>query len=146
MTASQVIIDVRNVYETSIGHFDPQTRKAAAAQLIDPKMRQSTDFPGWLQVTCVFGGCVRVGKEAVAVCFSYSVQEPATQEQLEGKNVLMYRPRLVLMPNTMATLHPHIVTRSTCTAPAASAASARRPFCARRPPLPPTPPPKPQQQ
>ncbi len=57
VTTTQVIIDVRNVYETTIGHFNPQVHKAAAApaaaaaQLIDPKMRQSTDFPGWLQVT-----------------------------------------------------------------------------------------------
>jgi predicted sulfurtransferase len=64
-TCKQVIIDVRNIYETTIGHFNPQVRRAeaaeaaaapaaaAAAQLIDPKMRQSTDFPGWLQVRLV---------------------------------------------------------------------------------------------
>jgi hypothetical protein len=134
--ASQVIIDVRNVYETTIGHFDPQTRQAAAAQLIDPKMRQSTDFPGWLQVACAClgAGCMRVAGEAVAACFSYSVQEPATQEQLEGKDVLMYHPPLAFLPNTMANLSPHIVTRCSCIAPAAYAASARRLSCARRPP------------
>ncbi len=52
--ALQVIIDVRNVYETSIGHFDPRAHVSslrAAAELVDPKMRQSTDFPGWLHVS-----------------------------------------------------------------------------------------------
>jgi predicted sulfurtransferase len=43
---------VRNAYETAIGHFNPRVKVqgAAGAELIDPKMRQSTDFPGWLQV------------------------------------------------------------------------------------------------
>ncbi len=52
LNADQVIIDVRNVYETVIGHFNPKVKAQGqpAAELIDPKMRQSTDFPGWLQV------------------------------------------------------------------------------------------------
>ena len=43
---------MRNAYETAIGHFNPKVKVqgAAGAELIDPKMRQSTDFPGWLQV------------------------------------------------------------------------------------------------
>mmetsp|Transcript_4121 Transcript_4121/g.6771 ORF Transcript_4121/g.6771 Transcript_4121/m.6771 type:complete len:579 (-) Transcript_4121:341-2077(-) len=57
-----VIIDVRNAYESAIGHFVPP---ATGAQLIDPCMRQSTDFPSWLAAE-------------------------ATQKQLEGKQVLMY--------------------------------------------------------
>jgi predicted sulfurtransferase len=43
---------VRNAYETAIGHFKPKATPGCegVAQLIDPKMRQSTDFPEWLQV------------------------------------------------------------------------------------------------
>ena len=37
-----VIIDVRNAYETDIGHFQPPE---GGAQLLDPKMRTSQDFP-----------------------------------------------------------------------------------------------------
>ncbi len=75
----QVLIDVRNYCESSIGNFNPATpaqpatparpagkgkgkakadseggggggglREGACAELIDPKMRQSTDFPEWL--------------------------------------------------------------------------------------------------
>jgi len=57
-----VIIDVRNAYESAIGHFQPP---AGGAQLIDPKMRNSSDFPKWLNA-------------------------PETQEKLAGKEVLMY--------------------------------------------------------
>jgi hypothetical protein len=101
----QVIIDVRNVYETAIGHFNPKvtphtshltphtshlTRSlkvspgcSGAAQLVDPKMRQSTDFPGWLQV----------GRHRMSGIWlkSRDVQEASTQEQLQGKDVLMYK-------------------------------------------------------
>jgi predicted sulfurtransferase len=38
-----VIIDVRNAYESAIGHFAPPP---GGAKLIDPKMRNSHDFPG----------------------------------------------------------------------------------------------------
>ena len=41
-----VIIDVRNAYESAIGRFNPPT---GGAQLIDPQMRKSTDFPSWLE-------------------------------------------------------------------------------------------------
>ncbi len=61
---------MRNVYETSIGHFNPQTGNAAAAQLIDPKMRQSTDFPGWLQVLLLLL-LLLVMEMAVAYCLKY---------------------------------------------------------------------------
>lgn len=57
-----VIIDVRNAYESAIGHFQPPTD---GATLIDPKMRNSHEFPKWLN-------------------------QPATQEKLNGKKVLMY--------------------------------------------------------
>jgi hypothetical protein len=40
-----VIIDVRNAYESAIGHFQPPP---GGAELLDPKMRDSTDFPKWL--------------------------------------------------------------------------------------------------
>ena len=40
-----VIVDVRNAYESAIGHFSPPE---GGAKLIDPQMRNSHDFPGWL--------------------------------------------------------------------------------------------------
>jgi hypothetical protein len=40
-----VIVDVRNAYESAIGHFAPPK---GGATLIDPQMRNSHDFPGWL--------------------------------------------------------------------------------------------------
>jgi predicted sulfurtransferase len=57
-----VIIDVRNAYESAIGHFQPPD---GGAQLLDPKMRNSTDFPRWLNA-------------------------PETKEKLQGKTVMMY--------------------------------------------------------
>ena len=57
-----VIIDVRNAYESAIGSFRPPE---GGAELIDPKMRNSIEFPKWLN-------------------------DPATQEKLNGKKVLMY--------------------------------------------------------
>ena len=57
-----VIIDVRNAYESAIGHFNPPE---GGATLIDPKMRNSHEFPKWLNA-------------------------PETQSQLNGKKVLMY--------------------------------------------------------
>ena len=57
-----VIIDVRNYYESSIGHFKPPS---SGATLIDPKMRKSTEFPIWLD-------------------------KPETKEKLKNKQVLMY--------------------------------------------------------
>ncbi len=57
-----VIIDVRNAYESAIGNFQPPE---GGAKLIDPKMRNSIEFPKWLN-----------SKE--------------TKEQLNGKKVLMY--------------------------------------------------------
>lgn len=57
-----VIVDVRNAYESAIGSFQPPK---GGAKLIDPKMRNSIEFPKWL-----------ANKE--------------TQEQLNGKKVLMY--------------------------------------------------------
>ena len=57
-----VIIDVRNAYESAIGHFAPPP---GGAELIDPKMRNSREFPKWLHA-------------------------PETQKKLDGKNVMMY--------------------------------------------------------
>ena len=57
-----VIIDVRNGYESAIGNFQPPP---GGAQLIDPQMRNSIEFPKWLG-------------------------NPATQQKLNGKKVLMY--------------------------------------------------------
>ncbi|KAL3782599.1 hypothetical protein ACHAWO_008250 [Cyclotella atomus] len=57
-----VIIDVRNAYESAIGHFQPPE---TGAKLIDPKMRNSIEFPKWLN-------------------------SEETKKQLEGKKVLMY--------------------------------------------------------
>ena len=57
-----VIIDVRNNYESSIGSFQPPK---GGAELIDPQMRNSIEFPKWLN-------------------------DPATQKKLNGKKVLMY--------------------------------------------------------
>jgi len=57
-----VIIDVRNAYETAIGKFQPPQ---GGAKLIDPKMRNSIEFPKWL-----------ASKE--------------TQDLLNNKKVLMY--------------------------------------------------------
>jgi predicted sulfurtransferase len=57
-----VIIDVRNAYESAIGHFQPPP---GGATLIDPKMRNSHEFPKWLNA-------------------------PETKKALHGKKVLMY--------------------------------------------------------
>lgn len=57
-----VIIDVRNHYEAAIGHFSPPSD---GAQLVDPLMRKSTEFPVWLD-------------------------KPETKEILKNKQVLMY--------------------------------------------------------
>ncbi|EEC45426.1 predicted protein [Phaeodactylum tricornutum CCAP 1055/1] len=62
-----VVIDVRNHYEATIGHFQPPSdpSKPNGPQWIDPKMRKSTEFPVWLD-------------------------DPKTKETLKGKQVLMY--------------------------------------------------------
>lgn len=44
-----VVIDVRNHYEANIGRFDKQVNNEGATY-IDPKMRKSTDFVGWLKL------------------------------------------------------------------------------------------------
>ena len=98
-----VIIDVRNAYESAIGHFQPPT---GGAQLIDPKMRNSHEFPKWLNA-------------------------PETKEMLNGKKVLMYVRRAsafyLSLPVLVPAAHP-CGRRIVCcagTAPAASAASVR---------------------
>ena len=62
MDKDAVIIDVRNAYESAIGHFQPPE---GGAKLIDPKMRNSHEFPKWLNA-------------------------PETKDMLNGKKVLMY--------------------------------------------------------
>jgi predicted sulfurtransferase len=62
MQPDTVIIDVRNQYESAIGHFSPPP---GGAELIDPAMRNSIEFPKWLA-------------------------DPSTKERLNGKKVLMY--------------------------------------------------------
>lgn len=57
--SEQVIIDVRNAYESAIGHFAPPE---GGAELIDPKMRNSHEFPKWLNA-------------------------PETKQKLQGKKV-----------------------------------------------------------
>ena len=57
-----VIIDVRNHYESQLGHFNPPE---GGAELIDPMIRNSKEFPRWLNA-------------------------PETQAKLQGKKVLMY--------------------------------------------------------
>ena len=57
-----VIIDVRNAYESAIGNFAPPP---GGAELIDPQMRNSIEFPKWLA-------------------------DERTQKKLHGKKVLMY--------------------------------------------------------
>ena len=56
-----VVIDVRNFYETKLGAFNPPQ---GGAQLIDPQLRNSVEFPRWLA-------------------------DPKTQEKLNNKKVLM---------------------------------------------------------
>merc|ERR550537_1926693 len=57
-----VIVDIRNAYENAIGHF---VSPEGGAELVDPKMRLSYEFPKWLN-------------------------SPETQEKLSGKTVMMY--------------------------------------------------------
>jgi len=52
---------VRNAYESAIGHFQPPP---GGAELIDPKMRNSHEFPKWLNM-------------------------PETKKRLEGKKVMI---------------------------------------------------------
>ena len=56
------MIDVRNAYESDIGRIEPPK---GGAELIDPQMRNSHEFPKWLNM-------------------------PETQKKLEGKHVMMY--------------------------------------------------------
>ena len=57
-----VIIDVRNAYESAIGHFQPPP---GGAELLDPKMRNSHEFPKWINA-------------------------PETREKLQGKKVRIF--------------------------------------------------------
>ena len=57
-----IVIDIRNAYESAIGHFQPPE---GGAQLVIPKVRNSKEFPKWLNA-------------------------PETQKMMEGKKVMMY--------------------------------------------------------
>mmetsp|Transcript_79459 Transcript_79459/g.177971 ORF Transcript_79459/g.177971 Transcript_79459/m.177971 type:complete len:509 (-) Transcript_79459:81-1607(-) len=57
-----VIIDVRNRYESELGHFQPPP---GGAEFIDPMVRNSHELPKWLAT-------------------------PEVQEKLQGKKVMMY--------------------------------------------------------
>lgn len=57
-----VIIDVRNAYESAIGHFQPPP---GGAKLLKPQMRNSLDFPKWLNA-------------------------PENKKELQGRTVMMY--------------------------------------------------------
>ncbi len=81
-----VIIDVRNAYESAIGSFKPPP---GGAELIDPKMRNSIEFPKWLN-------------------------DPKTAEKINNKKVLMYCTggirceRASALLNEMATVNPDL--------------------------------------
>jgi predicted sulfurtransferase len=60
-----VVIDVRNHYEASIGHFEIPKDQEQSSTFLDPKMRKSTEFPVWLD-------------------------QETTKDYLKGKQVLMY--------------------------------------------------------
>jgi predicted sulfurtransferase len=60
-----VVIDVRNHYEASIGHFQIPKDQEQSSTFLDPKMRKSTEFPVWLD-------------------------QESTKDHLKGKQVLMY--------------------------------------------------------
>lgn len=86
MDKDTVIVDVRNAYESSLGSFRPPE---GGAELIDPKMRNSIEFPKWLN-------------------------DPATQEKLTGKKVLMYCTggirceRATALLNQMSVVNPNL--------------------------------------
>jgi predicted sulfurtransferase len=72
-----VIIDVRNAYESAIGHFQPPE---GGAELLDPKMRNSHEFPKWLNMD-------------------------ETKEKLKGKKVMMYCTGGIRCERASALLH-----------------------------------------
>lgn len=84
MEKDTVIIDVRNRYESALGNFQPPP---GGAELIDPQMRNSIEFPKWLN-------------------------DPTTQKKLNGKKVLMYCTggirceRATALLNQMSTAKP----------------------------------------
>ena len=68
--------DVRNAYESDIGHFNPPE---GGAKLLDPKMRTSADFPKWLNA-------------------------PETKAQLKDKTVMMYCEYILFLLLSMMNL------------------------------------------
>jgi predicted sulfurtransferase len=86
---NSVVIDVRNAYESAIGHFAPPE---GGAELIDPKMRNSHDFAGWLNL-------------------------PETLAKLNGKKVMMYCTggirceRATALLNQMTAVNPKFKTQ-----------------------------------
>lgn len=87
MDENTVIVDVRNQYESAIGGFRPPP---GGAELIDPQMRNSIEFPKWLN-------------------------DPSTQQKLNGKKVLMYCTggirceRATALLNQMSAVNPDVI-------------------------------------
>ncbi|KAG5186009.1 hypothetical protein JKP88DRAFT_353964 [Tribonema minus] len=92
-----VIIDVRNAYESAIGHFQPPAAEATLAtasgggDLVDPLMRVSTEFPRWLAAEDTKAKLA--GKNVLMYCTGgkhFEVISEDNKAKLAGKNALMY--------------------------------------------------------
>jgi predicted sulfurtransferase len=87
-----VVIDVRNAYETAIGHIKPPE---GGAEFIDPKMRNSHEFPKWLN-------------------------SDEAKTKLKGKQVMMYCTGGIRCERATALLHemeqamPDLDTKGIC--------------------------------
>jgi predicted sulfurtransferase len=87
-----VIIDVRNAYESAIGGFRPPE---GGAELIDPRMRNSIEWPKWLN-------------------------DPVTVKKLNNKKVLMYCTggirceRATALLNEMTVVNPNLKPAGVC--------------------------------
>ena len=98
-TPGAVVIDVRNQYETEIGRIVPPP---GGAELLDPKIRNSHEFPRWLNL-------------------------PETKKKLAGRSVLMYCTGGIRCERASALLHdmnaaPTCESREDCANKAAAAA------------------------
>ncbi|KAH8094057.1 hypothetical protein JL720_4046 [Aureococcus anophagefferens] len=98
-TPGAVVIDVRNQYETEIGRIVPPP---GGAELLDPKIRNSHEFPRWLNL-------------------------PETKKKLAGRSVLMYCTGGIRCERASALLHdmnaaPTCESQEDCANKAAAAA------------------------
>ncbi len=84
--SNSVVVDVRNQYETEIGRIVPPP---GGAELIDPKIRNSHEFPRWLNL-------------------------PETKRKLAGKTVLMYCTGGIRCERASALLHDMNAPATTC--------------------------------